>query len=101
MTELLQGTVLTERQQYLANTVRNSGNALLGIINDILDFSKIEAGALALAREKVDIRNLMEDAMELFSSGAHAKGLELFVLYLTRRACRHLGRPGPDSADCD
>ena len=77
MTELLLGTELTERQKYLATTVRNSGNALLGLINDILDFSKIEAGALTLVREKVEVRNLMEEALELFASSAHAKGLEL------------------------
>ena len=44
MTDLLLETDLDTRQRDYAQTVRNSGEALLTIINDILDFSKVEAG---------------------------------------------------------
>jgi two-component system sensor histidine kinase/response regulator len=46
MTDLLLETDLDPRQRDYAQTVRNSGEALLTIINDILDFSKVEAGML-------------------------------------------------------
>jgi signal transduction histidine kinase len=46
MTGLPLGTSLDDEQRELVETVRTSGDALLGVINDILDFSKIEAGAL-------------------------------------------------------
>ena len=46
MTDLLLETDLDARQRDYAQTVRNSGEALLTIINDILDFSKVEAGQI-------------------------------------------------------
>ena len=52
MTDLLLETDLDPRQRDYAQTVRNSGEALMTIINDILDFSKVEAGKLEI--EKID-----------------------------------------------
>ena len=46
MAELLASTELDSRQRIFADTIHQSGAALLTIINDILDFSKIEAGRL-------------------------------------------------------
>ncbi|MBX3324285.1 MAG: response regulator [Nitrospira sp.] len=77
MTELLLTTQLNQRQRHMVDTVHRSGTALLGIINDILDFSKIEAGKLELDRIKFDLRQTIEEAVELFSKPAGEKGLEL------------------------
>ncbi len=51
-TDMLIDTSLSESQLDYAQTIRNSGEALLTLINDILDFSKIEAGELEL--ESID-----------------------------------------------
>ncbi len=78
MTELLLATSLTERQRRLADTVYRSGSALLKIINDILDFSKIEAGKMELEHIDFDLRQVVEEAVDMFTEQAQRKGLELF-----------------------
>jgi two-component system sensor histidine kinase/response regulator len=77
MTELLLDTGLSDMQRRYAQNVRNSGEALLHIINDILDFSKIEAGKMDLDVVDFDVRETTEEVIELLSSRADAKGLEL------------------------
>jgi len=77
MTDLLLATDLTPRQQDYAETIRTSGDNLLTIINDILDFSKIEAEKLELEAHLFNLRESVENLLELLSSKAIAKGLEL------------------------
>ncbi|MBS1130124.1 MAG: Response regulator [Proteobacteria bacterium] len=77
MTELLLGTELEPTQRQFVEAVERSGKHLLHIINDILDFSKIEAGKLELDVVDFDLRNLLEESLELFSQPARRKGLEL------------------------
>ncbi|MBE2212556.1 MAG: response regulator [Opitutaceae bacterium] len=77
MTGLLLDTPLTEEQREYGETIRKSGEALLSIINDILDFSKIEAGKLHIESVPFDPRTAVEDVLELMSSAAQAKALEL------------------------
>ena len=77
MTELVLGTELEDRQRQFVETIQRSGDSLLEIINDILDFSKIEAGKLFLEKHEFNVRELVEDVMDMFASRAHIKGLEL------------------------
>ncbi|GAC1342280.1 MAG: hypothetical protein NVSMB27_00960 [Ktedonobacteraceae bacterium] len=80
MTGLLLDTPLTPEQCDYAETVRSSSDALLTIINDILDFSKIEAGKLELERQPFDLRECVEAALDLLSTHATEKGLDLAYL---------------------
>jgi signal transduction histidine kinase/CheY-like chemotaxis protein len=80
MTSLLLNTALTDEQADFSSTIRNSSDALLTIINDILDFSKIEAGKLDLEEQPFNLQDCIEDALELLSTRAEAKGLELLCL---------------------
>ncbi|MFO7913519.1 MAG: response regulator, partial [Desulfotignum sp.] len=76
MTGLLLDTQLSTDQRHYAETVRTSGEALLGLINDILDFSKIEAGKLEMETLDFDLRALLDDFAEIMALKAQEKGLE-------------------------
>jgi len=77
MTSLLLDTGLTQQQRDHVNTIRSSGEHLLGIINDILDFSKIESGRMELDRLPFELSACIEDTLELLSDDAFGKHLEL------------------------
>ena len=77
MTNLLVETPLTPEQREFAEVIRHSSDALLAIINDILDFSKIEAGQIELEASPFEIRACIEESLDLLSSKAWDKGLEL------------------------
>ena len=50
---------------------------LLGIINDVLDISKIEAGKLLVQREKVDLRKILGEVIDLHLVTIQHKNLHL------------------------
>jgi signal transduction histidine kinase/CheY-like chemotaxis protein len=77
MTSLLLETDLSEEQQEYAETIRNSGDALLDLVNDILDFSKIEADRLELEEQPFAVSACVEDAIDLITHKAAEKGLGL------------------------
>ncbi len=94
MTGLLLDTPLTPEQKGYAETVRGSGEALLGIINDILDFSKIEARKLDLEIVPFDLHAALEDVVELLAVKAREKKLELLLWYAPDAPRDFLGDPG-------
>jgi PAS domain S-box-containing protein len=77
MTALTLDTALSSEQRCYVETIRSSGEALLGIINDVLDFSKIEAGKLELDSTEFDLQTVLEEATELVASAAAAKDIGL------------------------
>ncbi len=80
MSGLLMDTDLDAEQADYAGTIRDSGDALLGIINEILDFSKIEAGQMDIEEHPFDLRDCIESALDLISGKAAEKGLEIAYL---------------------
>jgi signal transduction histidine kinase/DNA-binding response OmpR family regulator len=94
MNGLLLETSLTPKQQYLANTVRTSAEALLDILNDILDFSKMEAGKLELESIDFSISSTLEDTLDLMAERASQKQVELTGLVFPDVPTRLKGDPG-------
>ena len=80
MTELLLGTNLAGNQRKFARTIQSSAENLLSVINDILDFSKAEAGKLTIEFVRCDLRELVEDVVDLLAEPAQRKGLEIAFL---------------------
>lgn len=80
MAGLLVDTPLAPQQRDYAETLRSSGENLLGIVNGILDFSKIEASRVELERIPFDLIHEVEDALGILAEPAQRKGLELVSL---------------------
>ncbi|CAI6038364.1 Sensor histidine kinase RcsC [Paenibacillus sp. JJ-100] len=78
MAHLLMETDLDEEQRGFAEIMIDSGESLLYILNEILDFSKIEAGKMDLEQGPVDIRDVLNSVIELFSIKASEKNIELY-----------------------
>lgn len=52
---------------------------LLGIINDVLDMSSIESGKMKPAREKFNVKELVESLSTMFSGQANQKGIDFHI----------------------
>ena len=57
------------------NVIQNSGKQLLNIINDILDFSKIESGKMDIDAHPYHVKELVENATDIFSQLASKKNI--------------------------
>jgi signal transduction histidine kinase/CheY-like chemotaxis protein/HPt (histidine-containing phosphotransfer) domain-containing protein len=77
MAEMLTAERMSRRQHRYAETIAKSGQSLLAVINDVLDFSKIESGKLELERVPVDLNDLAENVLGLFSERARRNGIDL------------------------
>ncbi|HET9693118.1 MAG TPA: response regulator [Steroidobacteraceae bacterium] len=77
MAELLAGTSLDRRQRRFVESMREAAGTMMQIINDILDDSKLEAGKMDLVCEPFEVRDLVEQAAQLYAGRAETKKLEL------------------------
>jgi signal transduction histidine kinase/CheY-like chemotaxis protein/HPt (histidine-containing phosphotransfer) domain-containing protein len=77
MAELLADTTLDKRQRRFVDSMREAAGTMMQIINDILDDSKIEAGKMDLVCEPFEVRDLVEQAAQLYAGRAETKKIEL------------------------
>lgn len=77
MLELLELSGLADKQKSYVEIARESGLSLLKIINDILDFSQGEAGQIVLARQQLNLEEIIESAINKLAAEAAAKSLQV------------------------
>jgi PAS domain S-box-containing protein len=73
MLNLLEETVLTEKQRIYISSIRESANNTLRIINDILDVSKIEAGKLIFEDTEIDVAQIVGNVVMTLKPAADEK----------------------------
>ena len=66
---------LTPRVANYLEKIEASSDHLLALINDVLEMSRIESGRMELAPVPTDLRKLMEEVQDLFSTQMREKGL--------------------------
>ena len=77
MARALQRTDLDPRQAGYLDTILRSGDSLLSMLSDLLDLAKIEAGHMDLTVVAFDLKTAGDQAVDLWSEVAAAKGLTL------------------------
>jgi len=77
LTELLDGTELTEEQKEFTSMIRESSENLRVIVNDILDISKINAGKMELESIPFDLFTKIEASVGVFVPPIEEKGIML------------------------
>ncbi|MBT5050800.1 MAG: response regulator [Rhodospirillaceae bacterium] len=75
MASLLLKTDLTPKQTHFAESIKLSGDSLLGLLNNLLDVSKIEAGQVELEVTKFHLPRLLQEVDSLMQPRAMEKGL--------------------------
>ncbi len=77
MVRFLLETPLNKEQKGYAQTLQDSGDAMLSLLNDILDFEKIESGNMDLEYIDFDLQRLVQGIKTLMSGHAETKNIYL------------------------
>jgi signal transduction histidine kinase/CheY-like chemotaxis protein len=79
LTELLDGTKLTDEQKEFVSMIRESSNNLTVIVNDVLDVSKMNADKMELESISFDIFKKIESSVGMFVSKIDTKEIDLNI----------------------
>jgi signal transduction histidine kinase/CheY-like chemotaxis protein len=72
---------LSEEHRRDLDIVNRNGERLLDLIDDVLDVVKIESGMIVVENVPFDLRDLIEDTLEMMRPRAHAKNLDLLFAW--------------------
>jgi PAS domain S-box-containing protein len=76
-TSLLRGTPLTPEQDEYLESIRASSEALIQLTDDILELARMEGGKLKLEPAFCDVRQCLDDVLDVLAVRAADKNLEL------------------------
>jgi PAS domain S-box-containing protein len=77
MTSLLMEENLAEEQRDFVEMIRSGGESLMALINDIMDLSKIEQEKTELELQDFDLRQCVEESLDIIAKKASEKDLDL------------------------
>ncbi|MFZ4665613.1 MAG: response regulator [Prochlorotrichaceae cyanobacterium] len=78
MADILGETPLNPEQRDFLRTLHTAGESLVTIVNEVLDLSKLESGHFELESYGFNLRDCLENTLDLFATRAADKGLGLF-----------------------
>ncbi|MDD5227032.1 MAG: CBS domain-containing protein, partial [Candidatus Omnitrophica bacterium] len=73
---------VNERQKKILAMGVNAVNRLIRLIQDLLDIAKIEAGKMELKKQKIDLKDLVQEVCDTFHLQAEAKKIEFEKKFL-------------------
>lgn len=77
MTSLLLEEDITPEQKDYIETIRKSGEAMMVLINNIFDLSESDREGMLIENQPFSLRGCIEESLEIVSSQADKKGLNL------------------------
>ena len=81
------------RQKDCREKIRTSAQHLLSLINDVLDVSKLESGTFAFTKESFDIRDVLNNCLEILGQQAAEQGIVLEPQYNRLVHVKLIGSP--------
>lgn len=91
---LLLESDLNPSQREYADAIRNSGERLLDLLNNVLDFARLGSGEIELSNDVFRPTAMAREVVELLSSRAHGRGLDIALRNKTERALTVRGDSG-------
>lgn len=79
MLSLLHDRITEEESSNLLSKAHLAAERLMSILNDVLDISRVDAGRLRLHPTDVEIGELLQEAVDIFSTNAELKEVSLEV----------------------
>lgn len=81
MTDQLLNTAINPEQRKCLENIQKAGQSLVSLINDIVDYSRMDSSDFKIDNIEFDIRNVIEDVIDLMAERAFKKGVDLCCLF--------------------